>query len=67
MFLDGPCLFNDYNTTLVVEKDWKIKKNINKMYELQKRKIKVLNWQVANLFLTYILMIIMNLTCYKRL
>ena len=40
MFLDGPCLFNDYNTTLVVEKDWKIKKNINKMYELQKRKIK---------------------------
>ena len=33
-FFNGPILFNDFNTTLVVEKDWKIRRKKNGFYLL---------------------------------
>ncbi len=36
----GPILFNDFNTTLVIEKNWKISRNQNGSYEIRRNSYK---------------------------
>ncbi len=47
--LKGFVLFNDFNTTLVIEKDWKIKKKDNGIYEIFRSTFKNTNKKFNNI------------------